>query len=298
MVVKHELSRLIVTGDVNTAYQFDGLVNLIKTGYVSIQGDRCEAMDSLIVDWANDDLSGAVNGHGSIISKIRDMWRRLLWRINQAGYPRPAEGDVVLTMPTWLAWQVLDEWAWWSIRNGNQYDEVFRDNYAMRDFRDRFSVGMFGGGYIQIDGYNIHIIPHDWATVSQDAPNFCADIYLLVRSIGGRRVLNGQYVPADIGADAVAAEAGYRYFNLEPIQGGRGLKWLKYDNACVQPCTLFRPRVWLETPWAQGRIENVCVSTQFDPQSLDPQSDYFIEGNLVTASPITQYWYDDDGWFQ
>lgn len=296
-VVKHELTRELITGDKSVTGQFDGLTNLIKTGYVSVNGDRCYAMDSLVVDWENDGLTGTVNGHGSIISKVRDMWRRLMWRITQAGFARPAEGDVILSMPSWLAWQFLDEWAWWSIRNGAQYNEVFRDNYQMRDFRDRYSVGLYNGGYITIDGYNIHIMPHDWATISQDAPNFCADIYLLVRSLGGRRVLQGQYIPTDMPVNAVNSQAGYQYFNTEPVQGGRGLKWLKFDNACAQPCVLFSPRLYLETPWCQGKIENVCVSTQFDPLSPDPQSSYFIESNLVTASPIVQYWYDDNGWF-
>lgn len=298
LVVKHELSRLLVTGDKNVNGQFDGLTNLVKEGYVSVQGERCYSMDSVVVDWQNDTLAGAVNGHGSIIAKVRDIVRRIKWRISTSKLGMPGEGDMVLLMPHWMAWQFLDEWAWWSIRTGQQYNEVFRDNYTMRDFRDRFAVGLFGAGYITIDGVNLHIIPHDWQTVDQSAPYFCADIYVLTRAIGGRRVFTGQYIPADIGADAVNDVAGYRYFNVEPFQGGRALRWIKTDNACVQPCLLFRPRYYLETPWAQGVIQNVCVQTQFTPQSLDPQSSYFIEENLVAASQVTQYWYDDDGWFQ
>ena len=296
---KHEVSREMILGDKNTAYQMDGLVNMVKTGYVSIQGNRCTSMDSVVVDWSNDDMTGAVNGHGSIVAKVRDMWRRIAWRIRQSGLGMPAEGDVALVMPSWMAWQLIDEWAWWSVRTGGQYNEVFRDVYAMREFRDKYSVGLFGGGYVTIDGFNIHIISHDWMTIEQNAPNFCADIYLLVRAIGGRRVLQGQYLPADIGADSVANVAGYRYFNVEPFQGGRALRWVKFDNACAEPCVLFRPRLYLETPWAEGKIENVCVSVQFNPMSLDPQSNYFIEANKVAATQANQYFYDVDlgTWF-
>lgn len=298
ILVKHEMSRLLITGDKNVAGQFDGLSQLVKTGYTSISGERCSSMDSVVVDWENDDLTGAVNGHGSIISKVRDMVRRIMWRINMAGVGVPAEGDVVLVMPSWAAWQFLDEWAWWSIRTGQQYNEVYRDNYSMRDFRDRHSVGLYGGGYITIDGMNIHIIPHDWMAIDQDAPSFCFDIYLLVRALGGRRVFQGQYMPADIGVNAINDVAGFSYFNVESFQGGRALRWLQHRNACVAPCLLFRPRLYLETPWAQGVIHNVCVSTQFDPQSMDPQSSYFIEQNMNVAEQLQQYWYDEDsGWF-
>lgn len=298
-VVKHELSRLIVTGDKTVAGQFDGLSQLVKTGYVSIDGNLCTAMDSVVVDWQNDNLDGAVNGHGSIITKVRDVFRRIRWRIQQTNLGDVAEGDVVLVMPHWLAWEFLDEWAFWSFKEqtaaGNQV--VYRDYQEMRAMRDKYNGGLFGGGYINIDGFNLHIIPHDWQAVSQAAPYFCADIYILTRRIGGRRVFQGQYVPSDMGADAVAKAAGYRYFQVESMQGGRALRWLKYDNACVSPCILVRPRLYLETPWAQGVIQNVCVQPQFQPQSLDPQSNYFIEQNLVAVNSTTQYWYDDTGWF-
>ena len=298
-VVKHELSRLLITGDKNVTGQFDGLTNLVKTGYTSVDQQACTAMDSVVVDWANDDLSGAVNGHGSIITKIRDMVRRIMWRIAQTKLGKPREGDMVLVMPHWLAWEVLDEWAIWSFREQvNSQQVVYRDYMDVRAIREKYANGLFGGGYITIDGYNLHIIPHDWMAIEQDAPNFCSDIYILTRSIGTRRVLQGQYVPVDMGSSAVNALAGFSYFQTEAMQGGRALRWMKYDNACVQPCYLTRPRVYIETPWAQGKIENVCVSVQFDPQSLDPQSDYFIETNKVAANSITQYFYDDSGWFQ
>lgn len=296
-VVKHELSRLLITGDRNTAYQFDGLDQLVNTDYVSTDGNVCDALDSVVVDWENDDLDGLVNGHGNIVLKVRDIYRRIRWRITQAGLGQPAEGDMVLVMPSWMAWAFLDAWAYMSIYTGAQYNEVYRDNLALRDFRERHAQGLFGAGYITIDGFNLHIIAHDWMPITQAAPNFCSDIFILTRRVGGRRILFGQYMPADLGAASVAQVAGFPHFNVEAMQGGRALRWMKFDNACVQPCIMLRPRLWLEMPWAQGKITDVCVSQQFDPQSLDPQSDYFIDQDVEVAEGITQYWYDQDGWF-
>lgn len=301
-VVKHELSREIITGDKSVTGQFEGLTNLVKTGYVNVQTQqRCTAMDSLVVDWNDDYMTGVVNGHGSIITKVRDMWRRIRYRIQQTKMGMPAEGDVVLVMPSWMAWELLDEWAFWSFREANSINNqvVYRDAYELRDIRDKYNGGLYGGGYISVDGFNIHIIEHDWQTISQTAPKFIADIYLLVRRIGGRRVLQGQYIPLDVGADAVAQYAGVQYFQTEAMQGGRALRWFKYDNACVMPCYLLRPRLYLEAPWAQGVIQDVAVDPQFDPMSLDPRSSYFIEGNIQAATSITQYWYNDNtgSWF-
>ena len=294
-VIKHELSRLLITGDKTVSGQFDGLNQLVKTGYTTIGGDLCTGLDSVVVDWQNDDLSGAVNGHGSIITKIRDVFRRIMWRIAQTGMGKPAEGDVVLVMPTWLAWEVLDEWAVWSFREQvNSTQVVYRDYMDVRSIREKYAVGLFGGGYITIDGFNLHIIPHDWMAISQSAPYHISDIYMLTRRIGTRRVLQGQYMPVNMGADAVNAQVGYSYFNTEAMQGGRMIRWMKFDNTCVQPCALVKPRLYLDAPWAQAVINNVGVSLQFSPQSLDPQSNYFLSNKNV-AEKITQYFYGDTG---
>lgn len=301
-LVKHEISRHLITGDASTAYQFNGLQNVVKTGYTDINtSNRCTAMDSWVLDWSNDDLDGDVNGYGDIIGVVKQMWRNIRWRISQASVGMPREGDVVLVMPYWLAREFLDQYAWYALRAGAQYEEVFRDNIATRQFRDQFDKGMYNGGHIVIDNFRIHIIEHDWLPIDQVAPNFCSDIYLLTRSLGGQRVLNGQFVPVDMGADAFAKQAGYKYFNVETMQGGRALKWVKLDNACAQPCLLMRPRIYCETPWVQGKIENVCIDAgAWNPMSANPQSNYFLETNKFAASNITQYWYDvDEGdWFQ
>lgn len=298
--IKHELSRLLITGDKTVAGQFDGLANLVKTGFYSIDQKRCQELDSVVVNWAGDHMDGAVNGHGSIITKIRDVWRRIAQRISWTGLGKPAEGDVVLVMPSFLAWELLDEWAFWSFREQNSLSNqvVYRDAYELRDIREKYSQGLYGAGYITVDGFNIHIIAHDWMIPTQDAPDFISDIYLLVRRIGGRRVLQGQYIPLDMGADAVAQYAGYNYFQTDTLQGGRMLRWMKFDNACVMPCGMLRPRMYLETPWAQAVINSVAVDPQFAPNVLDPQSNYFF-GTKTAATSHTQYWYNSDtgSWF-
>jgi hypothetical protein len=297
-MVKHEHAREVITGDNTVTGQFDGLAQLVNTGYTDIKGNLQPILDSVVVDWQNDTLTGAVNGHGSIITKIRDIWRKIMLRIRWSSLGLPREGDAVLVMPSWMAWAVLDEFAYWSFYAGQQYNEVMRSQSEMRAFRDAISRGMYGGGYVTVDGFNIHIIPHDWMAIDQSAPNFCTDIYLLTRQLGTRRILYGQYMPVEMGQRAVNSDAGYPYFGVMPLKGGRAVTWLKTDNTCIKPCLEVRPRLRLDAPWAEAVINNVCIPQQFNPMSVDPQSDYWFGDDPIAAEAITQYWYQNDtGWF-
>jgi hypothetical protein len=297
-MVKHEVSREVITGDNTVAGQFDGLAVLVNDNYVDIKGNAAPILNSIVVDWQSDNLSGAVNGHGSIINKIRDIVRRLMLRLRWSSLGLPREGDLVALAPTWLCWALLDEYAAWSFYNGAQFNENMRDQAALREFRDRIATGMFGGGFITVDGFNVHLLPHDWMPVNQAAPNFCSDIYLLTRQAGTRRILYGQFMPVDMGQRAVNTDFGYPYFGVQTLKSGRALTWLKVDNTCVKPCLEMRPRLRLDAPWAQAVINNVCVSQQFNPMSLDPNSNYWLGGvTPVVADSITQYWYDESGWF-
>ena len=295
--VKHEMSRELITGDHNTTGQFDGLAQLVNNNYVDINGNRAYILDSVVVNWANDGLAGAVNGHGSIITKIRDVWRHIRQRIQWSSLGMPREGDVVLLMPSWLAQSVLDEYASWNFYTGVQYNENNRESFALRDFRDSVATGMYGGGYISIDGFKIHILPHDWQAVTQSAPNWCGDIFLLTRQTGTRRILFGQYMPIEMGQSAITSAAGFPYYNVQVLKGGRALTWLKFDNTCVRPCLEMRPRIRLDAPWCQAVINDVCVPQQFSPMSPDPQSSYWLGTTAHAAENVTQYWYHDQGWF-
>ncbi|MCW3990624.1 MAG: hypothetical protein NWE88_11190, partial [Candidatus Bathyarchaeota archaeon] len=117
--LKADVERLIITGTQFTAGEFDGLERLVNTGYVDVHTmERCYSVDSTIVDWDNDDMTGAVNGYGSIVTKIIEIVRRIKQRISYARLGGIRPGDMVIMLPGFLADCLLDEWACWGLCTG------------------------------------------------------------------------------------------------------------------------------------------------------------------------------------
>ena len=53
-----DLNIMVVNGNSGTAGQFDGLEQLVKTGYTDFKGRRATTMDSTVVDWNGNSLAG------------------------------------------------------------------------------------------------------------------------------------------------------------------------------------------------------------------------------------------------
>lgn len=293
--LKNDLSRHLITGDKGTTGEFDGLEQLVNTGYVDIKtGTTNSGIDSLVVAWSNDNFDGAVNGKGNIISWVIALVRRIRQRVQMAGRGTIAVGDLVLVMTTEMRDAFLDAFACYGLCTPSAYNEIFRDNLAVREFRDQFNGGLFGDGYITVDGIAVPIVTHDWLPRTQSGTKHVSDIYILTRRMGASRVLYGQYHPMTQGVDK-AREFGAGHYRL--MQGDRLVQWIKWDNLCVQTSLAVKPNIYLSAPWAQARITNVGVDPLLDPISLDPQSSYFLSAKRV-ATPMPQYWYQDGVWVQ
>lgn len=296
--LKADLSRKLITGDKTTAGEFDGLEQLVNTGYVDVKTGALNAgIDSTIVAWANDNMDGAVNGLGNIIAMVIALVRRIKHRVALTGRGNISLGDMVLVMPTFLRDCFLDAFACYGLCVPSAFNELFRDNLAVREFRDKFNGGLFGDGYITVDGVPIPIITHDWLAIGQaGAGIFTSDIYLLTKRIGSTSVLYGQYHPMN---EAVQVAAGFGADHYRTLQGGRLIQWSKWDNLCLQTALAIKPNVYLAAPWAQARITNVACTPLFAPISNNPQSAYFPSTKTV-ASPISQYFYSTDNfaWIQ
>ncbi len=288
MGVKQDLKRLLITGNASNANEFSGLQKLVNTGYVNVHdARRCSAMDSTVLNWANNVMSHQLNGVHNLVAYIISIVRRIRQRAMWSSLGGVAVGDQILMMPTFLRDELLNAYTCWSVCPGSQYNETNLNTYEARQKRDSLNGGAFGMGQIFVDSEPVPIITYDWQAVGQAAPYFTGDIYVLTRAIGNVPVLWGQYIDMTDPAAAFDREAGYAHYKA--VDDGRFLVYWKTDNECVSGTTVLRPNVYLSAPWAQARIMNVAARTALDPLSPDPTSGYYGEEYLAVASCPEDY---------
>ena len=289
--LKQDLKRMLITGNAATANQFSGLATLVNTGYVNAtDGRRCSAMDSIVVNWASHAMSYALNGTHNLVDYLIDIVRRIRQRVMWANLGGIDTGDQVLVMPTFLRDCLLDTYTCWSVCTGTQYNETSLNTLEARTFRNTLNGGAYGQGQIFVDGVPIPIITYDWFALSQAAPSFVGDIYLLTRRIGNVPTLWGQFIDMTQPAARFAEEAGYAHY--KSLDGGRFLAYWKTDNECTQATVVMRPNIYLNSPWACARIQNVACTRPLAPLSADPTSSYYAEEYLSSATCPEDYLID------
>ena len=131
--VMQDLYRLLITGNHTVGTDdglFDGLQQLVNTGYVNTHGERCCSMDSLVIDWNGNSMCDALTtGHGAtwnglpiangfdFVDVLLAVYRRIRRRLQRAPAltAPPRTGDMILVMPQSWADCLLDCFTCWSI---------------------------------------------------------------------------------------------------------------------------------------------------------------------------------------
>lgn len=288
IALKQDIKRMVVSGNPNTTGNFAGLEALVNTGYKDAHfGTACSAMDSYVLNWNSNVMTYQLNGTHVLVDYIIDIVRRIRTRAAWANLGGIAQGDMILMMPAYLRDALLDVFTFWSIQAGAQYAEINFSNYETRTFRNSLNGGLYGDGQIFIDGQAIPIITYDWHAMTQSAPRFIGDIYVLTRRIGNMPVFYGQYIDMNAPAAAFSNQAGYAHYKA--TDGGKFLTYWKTDETCTEATVLIRPNLYLSAPWAQARIQSVAAQRPLNPLSPDPTSSYFVEGTLVPAACPEDY---------
>jgi hypothetical protein len=279
-VILQDLKRMLVTGNANTPGQFDGLQQLIKSGYTSPNGQNCNIMDSIVLDWNNNDMDGgagitwngaAVGATYGMVDVLLALYRKIRARIRMApalGAPLQP-GDMVLVMPTGLISCLLDSYTCWSICSTS-----VNDTFESRRYRDSLNGGMYGAGRIFLDGFEVPIVPFDWGLIN--GPSHF-DAYLLTLKVGGVRLIEGQYNNMIV-PNVPGIPAG----EYVPTDGGKFLTWTVRDHTCIEQIVEMQPRLLAWAPWASARIQDVVCSAPGGVLSADPEeTSFFPETSFV-----------------
>lgn len=274
-VILQDLKSMVVVGDSSTPGQFDGLEQLIKTGYTNSDGNPCCLMDSIIIDWQGEPLNDAdqVDWNGvdlpdgqNFIDVLLAVYRRIRHRIRMApslAAQRMTAGDMILVMPEDFTTCILDLFTCWSVCPN---DYTLLNTYEARNFRNSLNGGMFGAGQITLEGFTIPLMPYDWGLINGLS---LFDAYLLTGSVGNMKLIQGQY-------NSMTSVAGQPSSNKKSAtDGGRLLTWLVDDETCEEQHVEMQPRMLMWAPWAQARFQDVHCDIPGGPLSGDPWAEYF-----------------------
>lgn len=272
---------LLITGNSSTAGQFDGLQRWVKTGY------ECSGLDSYIVDWNGNNMSGTGGGAISINGvavpgtpeitdallelnqniNIRIGWSPLLKQQKQSGLQK------VIILPSFMKRCLLDSYTCWSVCPGAQYEEIVKNLKDIREFRSTLNGGMFGQGKIYLDDEEISLLAYDWGMING---NNIGDMYMLTTAVGSQRLWDGEHLNANIVLDSLSDQGlADRAGDYIPIDGGRVLMKSDFENLCAQKKVWMSLRLFCMAPWAQIRFQDVVCTTLTGPLSPDPGSGYF-----------------------
>ena len=292
-VVTQDLKVLSVVGNNATPGQFDGLEQLVATGYTDFRGRRCSLMDSIVINWNSNDMNGgagitwtdgrgsrAVGAAYSFIDVLLSAYRRVRQRIGWSGAlaaQRLMVGDMILLATTPMVECILDAYTCWRVCPGVQYNEANLNSLEAREFRNSLLGGMFGDGRIYLDGFEVPLLAYDWGL--QKGPTR-SDVYLLTGNLGNIKLLMGQHNDmSNVGADI--PELADIYGSSD---GGRFLHWQNTDQTCVEQVMEFQPRIIAWAPWSNVRFQNVVCGTPGGFVSPDPfETSFFPEVSFLPA---------------
>ena len=179
-VMLQDLKEMVMTGNATSTGQFDGFQRLIKTGYTNSNGQRCELMDSIVIDWKSNDFNqgtGATRNGTAIVGAsgfdLIDVLHAVFQQIRQRIAWAPAlaaqnmgVGDMIIMAPQFILRCLLDAFTCWSVCPGKQYNEANLNTYEARNYRRSLDGGMFGNGRIYLDGMEIPLLAYDWGTIT------------------------------------------------------------------------------------------------------------------------------------
>lgn len=282
-VLAQGITRDLIHGSHANAYEMDGLENLIRTGFQDNGGHATPMVDSILVDWGNDDLDGEGNGFGNFFNYLDEVITEIEWRAQSLG--GIAERDMILLTSRFMATCLLDSYACYTTCGVTSTNDITDQALRAQQRAERRALNggpLYDGtkavGHLHLkSGRRIPIMVEDALDVSRGSgTNYCTDIYLLTRRIGSQDVLYGEYLDLRVFENRVKRFAPD--FGVRADQAGRFAIKHKEDNWCVVLQMGTSPEIYISAPWAQARFSNVCCGRQRQPLVGDPYQPLYLPG--------------------
>lgn len=290
--INQSMKRDLVHGNHSNAWEMNGLENIVKAGYTDDEDLPLSMVDSILLDWAGDDLDGVVNGFGNFFNYLDELVTEIEWRASSIG--TIGETDMILLTSRFQAVALLDAYACYTtcgVTTANDITDQALRSEQRKARRDLNGGPLYDGrvavGFLHLkSGRRLPIIVEDSLDISQVSSGvWQSDVYLLTRTIGSQDVLYGEYLDLRIWENRIRAKM--QDFRGHAEEAGRFAMKSKEDNFCVQAIVGTSPELYLSAPWAQARISNVGVARNRTPLVGDPFQLEYLPGSsdLYPAYP-------------
>ena len=280
------IRRDYIHGSQANANEMNGLESIIKTGYTDDNGHACPRVDSILLDWASDDLDGDVNGYGNFFDYLDEVVTEIEYRASAIGVI--SESDMAIVTSRFMATCLLDSYSCYTSCGVNVLNDVTDQALRAQARAERRSLnggplydGTTAVGYLQLkSGRRLPIIVEDAMDITKTSSGYQTDIYLLTRRIGSTDVFYGEYLDLSVAENRMRAQdPGVRMYS---DSAGRFMMKGKEDNFCTQLIMATSPELYLTAPWAQVRISDVMCNRVRKPITGDVfQSEYMPGGTPI-----------------
>lgn len=281
-----DVRRMLITGNAATPGQFDGLERWVRTGYA------CTPLDSFVINWAGNPMTGgagityngaAITGSFELMDILLDINSQINQRISWSPMLRNQQmrlGQKILVMPTFMVRCMLDHYTCWSVCPDGTNPTKFLNSLDARQFRNDLLPGMFGAGFIELDGEVIPVLGYDWELIKGPKTG---DIYFLTGGVGDFRIWEGEHLSSEVALreNLGGTADGQGFFSTD---GGRVLGRVDTDNLCRVIKLWLSLRLFNKAPWAQARIQNVQCDRPLGVLSPDPLATSFYPTTDFTSA--------------
>lgn len=285
-VLLDDVRRMLIVGNSATPGQFDGLERWIRTGYT------CTPLDSFVINWAGNPMSGgagltyngnAIPGSPGLMDILLDINAQINQRISWSPMLRSQTmrvGQKILVMPTFMVRCLLDHYTCWSICPDGDNPQKFINTLDAREFRKDLMGGLFGHGFIELDGEIIPILAYDWELIKGPKTG---DIYFLTGGVGNFRIWEGEHLDSRVALQTSlgVSRASKGFFFSD---NGRVLGLEDNENLCELIKLWMSLRLFNKAPWAQARIQSVQCERPLGILSPDPTATSFYPNTDFTSA--------------
>lgn len=273
----------------NTGPAQPGLSTIVNTGKQDADGTNRQALDSTVIDWANattySDATPATydgsHGNGNIAANthimnvIEEVIHINKMKIKNA--PGLAGqslgiGDIFIVgnsvkLRELMKSAVCRHVCGTAILTMDQVTNALSTREGQEYRNELYANGLYGYGYIEVDGMNVPLLADDFAGDS---------LYILTRGVGNIPLLYMEYKNFNETTDM-----NRRPRNLIDItDDGKLYHFWNEDARCLEYNVDMEVRMCCEAPFLQARIDNFAATGVLGNYSNNPYSPSFLSGAI------------------